>query len=425
MKRNFIWFVSLFCVLVITACSDYPDEWGFDLTAKDDGKVSVGIESVTERSYDAILTEEFVINSFGKNVTSARMVICEVEIYGSSYYSYYRKKENTETEVTATIQQNGSAITVIGRAYSLEWGKRYCAICYVGNNEGEFPMGESDSFVFYYGSDYLKPQISVSLSLIDGHVLRVNVSDKSAYNGTKYTIKFGDISSVQTNRIKDWDLYELEVTPKNGEKEYSGIWVTAENEWGTSEVYAHYNVRICSCNSRSDDGDKGDCVRIGGVDWAKGNLVRKSNTYELQSNPKSDDQSRFSYGTNADYLAHIGAKWATPKSDDFKALMEYGSWQWYGAGFYGKGKLFIPSKKGKRFYSTTEMDMNELEIPDDGIFMVAGGYSKSSSGSSRYDVGVGYYVCEDAYEFVFTSSSNRLQETSTSRQSNLRPVKKN
>lgn len=67
----------------------------------------------------------------------------------------------------------------------------------------------------------------------------------------------------------DFDLYDLlpSSTP------YSGVTIVLNVVFGEYKKDLSYSVMVEKTASFDDDGDKGDCVRIAGIDWAKGNLV--------------------------------------------------------------------------------------------------------------------------------------------------------
>lgn len=211
----------------------------------------------------------------------------------------------------------------------------------------------------------------------------------------------------------DFDLCDLlpSSTP------YSGVTVVLNGVFGEYKENLSYSVLVEKTISFDDDGDKGDCVRIAGIDWAKGNLACDNgkwiigNQTDRYSSPNTSAYGTyFSFGNtemdnvfhgwsknisdiqgNPDYdvvAAHIPG-WMLPSKDDFSKLITYASV----LSTYG-GIMFTPSKEGKRFYSNSAVSYGILDAKDIILLPCNGIYSKDNGVED--DFLKGYYMSSTA-----------------------------
>lgn len=195
--------------------------------------------------------------------------------------------------------------------------------------------------------------------------------------------------------------------------DYSGITVTTTNDWGTSAYKWNYSATVSNVTgSYTGDGNKGDCIRLCGIDWAKGNFVVTDGTGKIQANqwvvePKKSSKYNGAYfnaannhrsitksevTVNSNYYVELkGNKtydavtayldgWGTPSNSDYQMFIDKASVQLCNVvlanGTRVKGILLMsPQNRHRKIISTTDfVDVSYLDVDDIGLFLPVCGF---------------------------------------------------
>lgn len=190
--------------------------------------------------------------------------------------------------------------------YSKEYKNAVCLLCFESaDNEyrTEFQKNKDLSLetdIYRYYGLAIRPVTDITvlpklsadddpITLTKGYALRV--SFKYANTVTEAKIRFGNITKIATvasgKITASFPLEELSVTDS-----YDGFYLTAKNENGESYASIAYKLLVSSgTNNYSDDGEKSDCIRLCGIDWAKGNLVYDHGTWRIKENAAANTQA--------------------------------------------------------------------------------------------------------------------------------------
>lgn len=230
---------------------------------------------------------------------------------------------------------------------------------------------------------------------------------------------------------------------------YSGVKYTVTNAFGSDKRSRDYKATINDIEGCfPDDGDKNNCIRICGIDWAKGLFYFNQTTkeYAIEENQWSypDDLKNPRYGGRAYfYVPHnqsvekeIGNElkgnkeydivtkyiegWGTPSYYDFKLLVENTSIQpcnvidEAGNSIYGHLFLF-PSDTGKRFTSSsTFITVSYKDVNKLGLFLPCLGvlfyYSSDNTRNHYSNTDRLYYLTSTVvyYNESYTPQYNRI-----------------
>lgn len=411
--------------LLLTGCTKYDDTYGF--MAKIDNSVSYS---------------DMQFGPDGYSVT----ISCRVELTGNAEIVesgfVYRVTDGyttggTDVTVPGTVEDGIMSSALQGLPYDKNINVRP----YVITTEGE--TSDSSSYlqtsVFFSKDDVL---LEADISTLDFEMIapgqvRVAVScrKKSDYSPGEIVsahIGLGDV--VQPAEIADTSLsavFDLNEFPVGT---YDGVRIMIENKVGGEEqtVTGNYEWTVkAPVNAYSDDGAYEDCIRLCGIDWAKGNLqsldennvVIASQQWGLLDEPYTTgfyneyfswgDISARAYGVphlnyngaTVNYkgnpgedivTAYLGSGWATPDMEDWKTLLANASMQCIRIndtdGQEVKGLLLWGARNGKIVSSRVEMTTS---IPLDDIqnagylFLPAQGYYYYLYG--RRDMELGAY----------------------------------
>lgn len=248
----------------------------------------------------------------------------------------------------------------------------------------------------------------------------------SAYIGLGDVIRTAEINGTSVSAV--FDLNEFPVGT------YDGVRIMIENKVGGEEqiITGNYEWTVkAPVNAYSDDGAYEDCIRLCGIDWAKGNLqsldennvVIASRQWGLLDEPltagfyneyfswgdisaraygvphSNYNSSTVNYKGNPDediVTAYLGSGWATPDMNDWKTLLANASMQCVKFknenGQEVKGLLLWGAKNGKIVSSRIEMGTSIPldDIQNSGVlFLPAQGYYYYLYG--RRDMEMGAY----------------------------------
>ena len=149
MMKNIHKFILLLSVLAISSCTDYPDEFGYNIQPTD-GNNLLSIRytgSTTSGTYDVTITNKYNIVEEVTEITSAYIVISE-EVHSASS-SYFSDVNGTDHKEKAEVTREGNTLTVSGQVLShLVPSKYYRAYLYLGDSNFTVLMSFSKVFRF-------------------------------------------------------------------------------------------------------------------------------------------------------------------------------------------------------------------------------------------------------------------------------------
>lgn len=221
-------------------------------------------------------------------------------------------------------------------------------------------------------------------------------------NGTKFTPQVEDFGNRQKVTVV--------INPRKDlpEGTYSEISFGAKNITGGRTYYIN-NLSLTVSESTAtytDDGEKSDCIRLCGIDWAKGNLVdNKIATHNWETeycygnNPTEAKGEEVKGDDQLDIVAQNLPGWVTPSAEDFRKLMEM-SYIYCKISDGTYGLLFQTCKPGeKRFVANLPNDspLNETTANKLGLFLpdTNGYYRYRYTESSNYS----YYRTSSGYHY--------------------------
>lgn len=398
-------------ISLLVGCTEYPDEWGFKATLTEQTVEVISADASTS-TYDVQIVAKLDGGSRSETISGAYYKIGVIEPV-----SNYTSKTNY-FEVPAEITHNGDQMIVTGILKGCIFGRTYSEITLVMKTDGEdfsysgsWKDGMTRSFTKSITD--MQPSLGIngtSITFTKDYKYRViascdnMISEASCTFGGK-TKKAEREGSVL---VAEFTLSELEIGS------FRNFLFKASNEFGETSLNIPYSLTIKGTNldtsSFADDGEKEDCIRLCGVDWAKGNLVYDNGTWRINEDAVANSAytNTSSYGeyfswyyTTCDntfrYLstsnqnrveiqgdishdvvaAHLPG-WVTPTSTQIGRLELYATLTSpYLSYIFGTdGLMLFPAKSGRVFQSGTPIT---VEIrPKGSLYLPNGLYNKNS-----------------------------------------------
>lgn len=305
--------------------------------------------------------------------------------------------------------------TITGSLPGLSYGTTVTIIPYIITAEGLI-KGNTEIYRSYSKASFSPQTGEVVLSMNETGKLRIEVPyvlADATQAVTHATLTFSGqqlpVRIEEGKIVADIDLSDL---PGAGGSVFS---LSLGNAMGTTESYIPFAVTLSEATTQyPDDGNKEDCIRLCGVDWAKGNLQYEKGAWKIAERQDATFAHISDYGTNPDYVehfsfgettatlyddfhsywythafteletvsiqgdpaadvvaAHIPGGWVLPSSTDLRRLVTEASWQYgyteyegqtiYGFLFYNGGQKITHS------YTAVQFDSKQLD--DMGLFL--------------------------------------------------------
>lgn len=319
--------------------------------------------------------------------------------------------------------------TITGSLPGLSYGTTVTIIPYIITAEGLI-KGNTEIYRSYSKASFSPQTGEGGLSMNETGKLRIEVPyvlADATQAVTHATLTFSGqqlpVRIEEGKIVADIDLSDL---PGAGGSVFS---LSLGNAMGTTESYIPFAVTLSEATTQyPDDGNKEDCIRLCGVDWAKGNLQYEKGTWKIAERQDATFAHISDYGTNPDYVehfsygkpeaalyyhdliyhnqwytdafeedgticsiqgdpatdvvaAHISGGWCLPEAADLRLLISSCSWQ-YGYternGVQTYGYLFYTNGKGIA-QSSTLVKFNAENMDDMGLFLPSIGYVSSFS----------------------------------------------
>lgn len=387
--------ISVVTILLwaFTGCSDFPDEWGF--VVSNDG-VKSEMLNASASGYDAKVTANIIVKEEGEGINSVGFI---VTTDGDT--------EHIET-IPANFSPNNGCIEISHIFNGLKFNKNYDVQPYIESNHVQYVMS---GVQLKRTSQGLQPNItSRSVSMTKDYKIRLRLQGVNTY--TTAIAEFGgvrvqgQVSGGGLEKHTECEfLIPLSDLPVGT---HDGIRLTISNDFGSVMETIPYVIRVSTATKyNASDGEKGDCITLAGVDWAKGNLVYDNGRWLISdhpltpsSNPASsscseyftwysvENSSSFNVRLGSDVFggsltnyygdvqgdvqhdivaAHLSG-WQMPSKSDFEAIV-YSSTYDNSVQWCSGGVLFFPVMSGRRYYSGTPINLEER--PNGGLYFSA------------------------------------------------------
>ena len=325
--------------------------------------------------------------------------------------------------------------------------------CKYGGYYSITPLIAIDDYKFYgeeqtfsRSIEEMKPKLENMVTDVEmasnAHTITAVVETEGMVDDVTFTFAGATQKGVKNGSrfTADFDLNSLESSLSGNV--YEGISYTATNMFGQTKAVIAYSVRVVDYqenyyNKKNDsDGVKSNYITIGGVNWAKGNLVCKNGTWGIDDNPlgheatKQDNElvqffnfgvttsepSRFLDAATAaslptsiagdkryDVAAANMDGWRLPSYNEAMSLLFMTSQQNCNGGIV----LYPIENRDKMFYSSSQVTLTS--VPADGLFLPNGGlYSLSNRNGiawANYCYNLGAYMTDDIFTYTSLGST--------------------
>lgn len=458
-------FLGLFLLCFLGGCENYTEDFGFYMNfSKNIYTTSI---HANPDSYSLTLYCPFELQA-------GKMDIREVGFY-------YDDPNQSGVKIKAVGECSDNGQVVLASINQLPYNKQLQVYPYILTPQGEI-LGSTASIL--YSKEYFQPVVdSYKLTMPEVGKIRMEVDYRladTALNVNQAKVVFSGKSlntEIQKEKIfSEFDLSDL--TAADAE----GLEVSLTNEMGERSITVPFSVLVSEKDTLySDEGEKDDCIRLCGVDWAKGNLMYDNGTWRLgktqdetfyykNENYSSNQNEYFSFGDVSENLytgAHVSwythafdeytncsiigdpaadvvsahlSGWTLPSRRDFQNLVDHASWQ-YGYTLQGQNKVYgvlFYTKSDKNVRSLTPVLFDSEKLNELGLFLPAMGVW--SFGNQSYGKTI-WYMSGEAYKeltvgppYNFIGKVYHLEQYnqnlevdddtySSSNQFNVRPVK--
>lgn len=391
--------LALAAALGLGGCADYEEDYGYVMTLGDHVVVS-GLRAGAD-SYSVDLQYQYRVDVGQADVLEAGFV--------------YALPDGTECTLQAVAEDGLMQATATGLLY----GTSYEVYPYIRTPEGT-QMPNAVANIHYLAASFAPSLSSPVFSMPEAGRMEVALpytlaDDTHAVD--EATLSIGgqtyDMASADGYLSVVLDLASLP------EGSYTSVDVEASNAFGADRLQAEIDLTVSAATSQyPDDGERDDCIRLCGIDWAKGNLQYEDGVWQIADSQSSTfdaavgaDPSRvehFTYGDTSPMLhtdivrqwytyalvetispvsisgdpaedvvaAHIEGGWVLPSTQALRALATEASCQYawvevggsmvYGYLFYTPGS--------KRVCSSTPVRLDEASLDRCGLFLPASGF---------------------------------------------------
>ena len=217
MKTRIHKFVVVLAALTMTACTDYPDEWGFYV--KDCG-CAQELQNVAASGYDVLITQKYYVGGGGSSINNVRMEIS--------------KGLSELTTLQTTMRQQGDTLYVTAPAKGLQFDSQYSVTCYVEGQDETIQIGTL--LAFSYRKESFKPILGeTDFTLVNGTTMQV----ATAYSTEKYIAPNEVIMSLgqQTQKAKlSNGIATAQFTLSDDFPDCSWVEIIAKNDYGETET---------------------------------------------------------------------------------------------------------------------------------------------------------------------------------------------
>lgn len=409
-------FLGLFLLCVLEGCESYTEDFGFYMNFSNN-IYTTSIHAKPD-SYSLSLSCPF-------DLQVGKMDISEAGFYykGDKVVGEYNEDEQI---VQATINQ-------------LPYNQSLQVCPYILTPEGEI-RGNTAS-VLHKKEEFTPVVDTCRLFMPEVGKIRMEIDYRLADTTQKVTLVKTLFSeqSLNTEIQKEKIIIEFYLSDLTS-ADTKTLNILLVNGMGEKSYAIPYSVLVSEKDvSYADDGEKDDCMRICGIDWAKGNLMYDNGTWRLG---KSQDETFYYNGIDAgiqneffsfgdvsgkrlyagdlpihwythafdinscsikgDPAADVAAAhlpgWTLPSRAEFQSLINHASWQ-YGYTLQGQEKVYgvlFYTKSNKKVRSLTPAFFDSENLNEMGLFLPAMGIRGKSH--HYYDRTV-WYMSGDAYKY--------------------------
>ena len=431
MNKIHIYMVSLLSVtlLWLCGCADYDEDYGYEISF--DSYVTQSDWKAEAGSYSVSLQTRYTIDEGEAEVQEVGF-IC-------------RQDGGSETLLPGTVADGMIQATATGLLYGVSYEVRPYMVTTAGTQRPDIT-----GYIYHNAADFAPvPDGEIAMSMPEPGHLEFLVSYSLVdytQEASSATLTFGGQNYAMTleNNIVARATVDLNELPDGT---YSSVSVEVSNAFGSNSIQRELGLSVSSSPQQyAGDGEREDCIRLCGIDWAKGNLLYEEGVWKIaESQGRTfsagkqwdtehvehftygettgelhddfvrdwyvfaflDTATRYSISGDASYdvaAAHLGADgWVLPSSADLLMLARNASWQYaivtvgnkvvYGYLFYTPGT--------KRFVCTTPVSIDADDLNGMGLFLPGCGYYNRRYYSEYHfsDVRCLYYMSGEASPF--------------------------
>lgn len=391
-------------MLLTVGCTSYPDDFGF---CADLSEPQMSGMTLKPTGYDVTMKTPIAKYDEGTGITRV---------------GYLVNGEERPCELTYSETDGGYCLTIT--LQDLQFGLTYAIQPFIG--DGIYQNNGKTLYVNHQKSTY-EPVFEKSEWWMNanGEVIWKAYYTCAAPGYRPVESVTATFSGKAIEATISDDGKEVSVNVGNACKldvgDYADAKFTVTNAFGSNGSIGYYNATVNEIDgSFPDDGNKEDCIRVCGIDWAKGLFYydQTTKTYKIEENQWSypDDLNNPLYGgkgyfhiTNNqsavekgtcyelkgnkqyDKVAQNMDIWASPSFNDFKLLIDNTSVQPCNiideSGKSIPGYLFLfPSDTGKRFVSKSSfINVSYKDVDNLGLFLPCLGYFYFYGYGSKYN----------------------------------------
>ncbi len=404
-KRNlFLCIVTTAMLVFTTSCVEYPDVYGYTVVF-DNSEATLVEYTPTQYTIRLKATTSFFDEGAG------------VSGYGF-FVEEYESDDNEIKDISVMPHQISDGNLVLTATFQGDFGKCYRFKPYATNGR-DVQLGNTCEFC--YEKDGFIPLATTYTHAFDdkGKInIIIDYSLPSLWHPlTEVLVAYGDINLPTTITNDSTVIATLDLSRLVKGKSYRDFSVFSKNDMGVSQQYGELSITIPNtfANSYPDDGEKDDCIRLCGIDWAKGNLTNVGGEYRISDNQwerggryESCIRTFDYWGAYIDWCENLTSEWMTPLLYDANLLLTASRFPCRVVcedGIFVYGYLYT-SPKAKQVIASSWINIDYKFVDQLGLFLpwyddynVQPSYLLGTC--NTYD---GDY-CYDYYRFIFQLTS--------------------
>lgn len=407
MKKKKLLFSIIASIMLVltTACVDYPEIYGYAAVF---GNSEATLIEYTPSRYKIQLKATTTFLDEGAGISG----------YGFLVEEYKESDTNEVIDINVTPHQDSDGNIQLTTTFQGEFGKCYRFKPYATDGRG-VQSGATNEFS-YEKSNFTPLAETFNCRFDDkGQIVVIIQYSKSPLTHPliEASVTYGDVNLPTTITDNSTVTAVIDLSKLGNGKSYSGINISSKNDMGISKQYGEFSITVpnTSVASYPDDGEKDDCIRLCGIDWAKGNLTHAGRKYSIASNQwarggsykcnsKISEEGNF---VHTDWCGNLKeAAWMSPSLYDANLLLTTASsFPCHvrcadGTSVYG---YLYTSPKGKRLIADDWIEIAEELVDEMGLFLPYGDFDDNGRNNDFYLLGS--YDCE---KFDYSLAYSRL-----------------
>lgn len=418
--NKILFYIILSIVGLFTSCENFSDEFGYTMTF---GIPEVKTVKAEVDKYSIELSCPFNVNAGHMDIEEAGFILCS--------------NETSDSKIIKGEVIDGSIVAVLSDLY---YDIYYTPQPYIETSVGTL-KNEFYGSVEFSKQDFAPSYSSYVIELVANGQYKVSLEYGLRDESFDLTDASAEISGLQldTEIVGNTVVAYFEISDMTSSY-YNEINFILRNSMGGTKVSIPVKFLLSDAVTvYSGDGNKDDCIRLCGVDWAKGNLQYDNGTWKIAETQDSNfgntispnkleyfcfgsidavvkkqnhyfdlpgiEDSEYYYDIKGNKsidvaAANLSGDWSIPNSDELSALLESASYQYgyvtrngkdtYGYIFYNSGKRIVKSE--------TPVRIGADNLDDIGLFLPLIGYYDIYQGELHESF---YYMSSEVHTTEF------------------------